>query len=122
MSQDALLARLEAAVARLEALGTGSGPAKKTGDEMDDATLSGLTALTEYEIFSNEKIPLFLKAFEPFADLQEHKAAFEAAWANQHKLIKAQALCMFLFVCSLKDSFFIPSPFNNYHLSLSPSI
>lgn len=93
-SQEQLLARLEAAVARLESLGSGA-PAKKaaSGDEMDDASASGRQAYDDFEKFYNEKIPTFLKSFEPYEDLKNQKELLAKAWANQFKLMKANALC-----------------------------
>ena len=94
MSQEQLLARLEAAVARLEALGvSGGAPAPKKGDEMDDASTQGLQFVMEFEKFRDSQLPKFFAAFEPFADLQAQKAAFVTAWDNQYKVIKAAAIC-----------------------------
>jgi adenylyl cyclase-associated protein len=94
MSQEQLLARLEAAVAKLEALGVGGGaPAAKKGDEMDDASSDGLRFFMDYETFAAANLPKFFGAFDAFADLARHKVAFEKAWANQLGLVKAAALC-----------------------------
>jgi adenylyl cyclase-associated protein len=88
-----LLARLEAAVSRLEALGAGGAAQPKKGDEMDDASSQGYQAVSDFERFRDANIPKFLAAFEPFPDLKRHKEAFEKAWVNQHNLCKAAALC-----------------------------
>lgn len=96
MSQQDLLNRLEAAITRLEALGVSGGaaaPRASTGDEMDDASTAGLRYVMDFEAFKAAQLPKFFAGFEPFPSLARHKAAFEAAWANQERAIRAAAIC-----------------------------
>jgi len=90
---EALLARLEAAIARLEKLGGAPAvDAVITSSGDDVATPAGRAAIAAYDEFYNQFVPPTIAACKAFDDLKETAEFIEVAFKNQGDLIRAAAV------------------------------
>jgi len=89
---DALLARLEAAVARLEKIGGSAGACSGSGSDDADISPRAAAAIADFDAIVSGPLAGFVAAANAYPDLKTVAELAQAGFSNQAALLKAAAV------------------------------